>query len=348
VLLAASGFLVYLPEARKHGWLSLVPTSVLLRLSPHPSAEAARYDPATRTFVPDPMHAELARRDTVGSLTSDQWRYVLDQKGLLQYRRVWPRNMPLVLGIRPCAWIGNTFDTQIRIKHVATGKFFILEQHDGLAGICGHDVSREIPPWEGSNVDVEIGIYRPGKPVRVINCGSPQARRRGQVFDGRISLPIRGVDSIDEAVSPSCGAQLDRLMRSALRVEIRDIPGGGFWGPLPHARVSVFMNRSADPQLDQIAFGFAVEFLRADTQHVIDTTLIRPDIPWLTRTNAAPGESASGWGEASRAYATLSSSEARPYSLRVRGNAEMALRDWDKPSYWSGEFIVPLADVIKR
>ncbi len=36
------------------------------------------------------------------------------------------------------------------------------------------------------------------------------------------------------------------------------------------------------------------------------------------------------------------------WSVVIRGNPEMALRDWDRPCYWAGEFTVPLAEVLQR
>ena len=34
------------------------------------------------------------------------------------------------------------------------------------------------------------------------------------------------------------------------------------------------------------------------------------------------------------------------WTVRIRGNPDLALRDWDHNSYWAGEFTVPFADVV--
>lgn len=35
------------------------------------------------------------------------------------------------------------------------------------------------------------------------------------------------------------------------------------------------------------------------------------------------------------------------WSLRIRGDGEMALTDWDRDKYWAGEFTIPLEQTLK-
>src|SRR5262245_53839103 len=75
------------PKVRRDGWMSLVPTTVLLVLvTPGPDAVGS----PTLGVV----NAELRRRDAGSSLQSWQWEYLVRHK-CFQHRARWPRALPI-------------------------------------------------------------------------------------------------------------------------------------------------------------------------------------------------------------------------------------------------------------
>lgn len=67
------------PEVRRDGWLSIVPTEVLLRFSP-PAVELPPW--GASNWDKDPVIVELSRRRAHESLSPRQWKYVLETKNV--------------------------------------------------------------------------------------------------------------------------------------------------------------------------------------------------------------------------------------------------------------------------
>src|SRR5262249_13880843 len=58
------------------------------------------------SLAENPVYAELRRRGAAGSLCGWQWKYVIEQKGILRTRRKWPAAVPLHVCMRRPAWMG--------------------------------------------------------------------------------------------------------------------------------------------------------------------------------------------------------------------------------------------------
>jgi hypothetical protein len=91
-LLLGSAALAW-PAARARGPITLVPTFILVRLTPKVGTET-RFDPATSTFITSPIAKELRRRIDANQLAPSHWLTALKTAGVLHARTRWPKDVP--------------------------------------------------------------------------------------------------------------------------------------------------------------------------------------------------------------------------------------------------------------
>lgn len=104
VVLAMLGVACYLmPQVRRDGWLSLVPTDVLLRMAPQAGAESTLIGLSSTT---NPVVVELVRRHARAHLAPRQWRYILEHMGVIRSRAQWPIGASIVVDMTIPCWIG--------------------------------------------------------------------------------------------------------------------------------------------------------------------------------------------------------------------------------------------------
>jgi hypothetical protein len=148
---------------------------------------------------------------------------------------------------------------------------------------------------------------------------------------------------LDDAISPLRGPEIDAAMRSSLTLRVIA------QSPNPTQREFVSLHADLDrthhTSLASIAFGFRAEFLRDGD--VRETISLRPR-PGDRIVGSGPRPFANSYLTRIAAHELTTAETVSQWSLRVRGDPESALYDWDMPRYWAGEFTVPLAEVIER
>ena len=109
--------------------------------------------------------------------------------------------------------------------------------------------------------------------------------------------------------------------------------------------MTVAFNRERKTALRNTAFGFALDILRNES--VVETVRMPPQpVVWPSNGKAGTGGNVRTKIPSIREWNQQDSQDR--WTVRVRGDAEMALRDWNRDKYWAGEFTLPLDQVLRR
>lgn len=324
------------PKARRDGLMSLVPTSVLVVLSP--SLKTPIQSSVAAGQLRGMVLDELMRRRVGENLTGWQWRYVLENKGVLRVRERWPANLPLAVGFGPPHWL-RPWPNIYLSSRLPNGRQIVYG--DVKWGICGNAALGELQEraWQ------IIGTLPAGaRSVALdVKVHAPDTRRFGksEVWAGEIEMPIRAVATINEAIEPVNTEPLSGLVRQALAVAVHVYENSnGRTGS-----VALNFDRELHASLAEIAFGFSVDLIRDGETVGIAAICPASGVPyWGTELVQPDGDGSL----TALSEVTLSDpAELSRWTVRIRGDGEMALRDWDRDKYWAGEFTVPLRDVLK-
>ena len=99
-----------------------------------------------------------------------------------------------------------------------------------------------------------------------------------------------------------------------------------------------------DRALDEIAFGLSVDLARDDSTVHIARVPPSTEARYWPKSVSMSGDD---WIGVVDQGLMDDPEELSRWTLRIRGDGEMALRDWDRDKYWAGEFTVPLSDVLE-
>lgn len=149
------------------------------------------------------------------------------------------------------------------------------------------------------------------------------------VWRGQIALPIEFVPRIEDVLQLCRGAEIDALMGRAIHVAVCRYAHG-------IRVVEATIDRTLDPRLSDFALGLSLR-LTQEGRTLADAELV--DV----------------FGDGLCVFWIIGDGASRQWNpdetpgaiVHVRGNPEMALRDWDRNKCWVGEFSVPLQDLIK-
>ncbi len=196
-----------------------------------------------------------------------------------------------------------------------------------------------------------VGVVPPEAHEAVFDCtvregfGDPAHSRL--LWDGIAHLPLEVAPSVDDVMTPVRDSALTEAVRRALRMELLGSCERGL-GTEHHElgwRFSFGMRRAAEPALRDIAVGLRIDLMRNDES--LGTAMVLPQDffteygggrfvgVYVTRAD---------FDESFRRYTHSAdrSEEDKRWQMRVRGDGEAALTDWDRDKYWAGEFAVPL------
>ncbi len=202
---------------------------------------------------------------------------------MVHTRARWPQDIPLAICMRSPRWLGSCCEIQLtpllqEPNRATVGTLFPAH--------CGNAAMARV---EAELLQI-VGRQRPGESCAQFTCTVLQAPDcwRGQnegdlftIFDearavpswsGIISVPVRAVPRIEDAITPVAGPEVDALMRVALKVSIwlRSV------GSEEDAIISVDFDRNRYPLLESIAYGFTVEVRHHDS------TMAKVNVPPLT------------------------------------------------------------------
>jgi hypothetical protein len=142
-------------------------------------------------------------------------------------------------------------------------------------------------------------------------------------------ITVKGVETIDDAIAPIDSPIVARAVRENVNVSVLD-------GVL--IKVDVWDERPEE--LKEVALGLRVEVCHLSKPLAIARFWYSDDPScgtWLV-----PLE-----GDVEAVKAAVAGSS-KGWTCRIAGDGEMALRDLGRERYWSGEYSVPLADVVAR
>lgn len=318
-------------------WLGLMPNWVLLRIAPHVGDENWAFTSASTYY--HPTITELIDRDVAMSLDGDDWTRELARAGVIRTRRVWPAGEPLVIAIEKPAWADRS-DWEI---HLAADdqKKAILEDPGGDPSDSPQFYYLQLGVPSGGNEFVELTCItrtsaKPSYRLKDKTASPDTPVDPIRIEKATIRIPLTIAPTGVAVQQLASNSQIDALMKSVIRVRLF------LEQDEKRLTISLRYERSAAPELADVAYGFVVEVLRDD--HVVETI----DVPVLPGCAAFEdiGSARRLAADSLRFIESWSDEERRHWSLRVRGDARMALRDWDRGHYWGGEFVVPLEEVI--
>jgi hypothetical protein len=310
--------------------LSVVPTSVLIFVTP---ADADACPFAFSGGTPSAAEAELLRREAGGSLADWQWSYLARHR-FIRFRRVWPEQYPVAVYARIPPWVGlgslqvSMADSPVAMQegHWSGEEYQVLGAMPP-ATTCVQlrgAVSRWIETWQ-------------------VNVPQPLCTEYESPWSGTIRLPIRIVGDLHEAIQPLRGPAIDEAIRRALRLSASEVLRT--CGNAPRiAELTAELDRSMSVELAELAFGFSIDVICEErTVETVRLDVPPPDavVPRAIGADRHILHNVPVW-------VVAGGDRQGRWTLRVYGDAEMALRDWDKTKYWDGEFTVPLSEIVKR
>ncbi|TAJ17330.1 MAG: hypothetical protein EPO68_09705 [Planctomycetota bacterium] len=298
--------------------------------------------------VVDPASVELKRRlDSAVSLTDEQARAALLRSGALRLRTVWPANEPFTVSMRVPAWLRGR-GVNLLPTSTALRPAWVVSTSETLS--CGNPliaaamrarsqalgtlpVGRHRLEFEGRlGVGSTFDIFGPSsKPPEL---GFPR-------WQGRIAFDVEIVADIDIAIPCQSSPELDAAVRAACGVLV--------FGEGTEKFASFIVDDRAvdsDPRLRGIGLSLAAELLHDDRiVAAFDLLASTESRLYLTGTDRNP------FG-ASLPEVPASAGEARAdlsgWQLRVRGTNRDVLKLWAAKERWSGELVLPLAELIAR
>lgn len=348
LLIVAAGISLA-PKIRRDGWLSLAPTAALILLVPEVGRELS-IDGQGNIKI-HPIVEELERRDVAAASLSDwQWKFVLERKGILHTRPRWPETIPLMVCTRLPRWFynGDLIDGEIRMRpHLADGQevkatFIIGGCGNGVQGLYEREGCQRMGTvkWPARAVFVD-GIVA----LATFSWDEESVQRFYEqddipkLWSGTFRLPVEIVNSLEEAIEPAHDPELTELLKKAVQITIRFGKSG--YENAEDVFMWMRLDRSQHPRLDELAFGFRLDFLRAGE---LVESLPLPPMPALLE----PRPFARASLDRVHARDLTAPDAAQLWRVRLRGDGELALRDWDKPKFWAGELTFALSEVLRK
>jgi hypothetical protein len=375
LMLLAGHALRIAPEVRHRGWVAAVPTTVLILALPWleaPSVSEGRlyFNTERLPFSRTALCFELLDRYTRGSAPSWQSDWIMRRSvrlttwdgfgdgsdadaagwvlshaiylkgGLPQdvlpalldpiasdvvcMRERWPRATPLRIAIRDSRWHWISSPRRLVVEPVKPpGRRLERLLFD-----------QGIPPptWRDSTHD--LGLADLAAEILEFDVALIEEADSEDVvlWSKRITKSIELVDEIEQIIRPAPSSVVRSSMEKGTRIRVyRDYPGA--------RKYSVILDLTALDlsRPDDIAIGLRAEILHGD--QVMVQVCVWRGREWSTDFRKPIFMQ----GDAERVYSA--DLDDPLWILRIRGDAEVALRDFEHDSYWNGDVTLPLSEV---
>ncbi|MBI1380743.1 MAG: hypothetical protein GC161_06610 [Planctomycetaceae bacterium] len=304
----------------------------LVQQLPEP-ADEGRYDPTREEWVYHPAVTEFATRLARGDRPSDiEWLDALQRSDALRWREVWPVDVPWTVSMRLPYWLGHA---RIELHPRAEG-FEMAEVGTLDFPICGFS-SQYLEGLAAHQVlgEIRLGDQELGFDARVYWAYAPYvmyfplASETDSVTDweGRVTLPVRGVASLAEALPPASGPAVNAAVRRAVSVSVAN------------NNLRLVYSPDEDPILRGLGVALELE-VRQDGK-----LLERLDFGTLTSSSVLDGEADS------RAHQERAISPDLLPLLRARSALQLTARgwldpellfDWNSDRHFAGSFELSL------
>ena len=304
------------PTVRRHGWIALAPTTVLLMSVPS-AGKDTHWDAVVGGRVEHPISVELRRRGAADRLFAWQWRLYSRRSRVVRARDRWPTGTFMTIAVIEPAWATTSMAIQVAMQDGTV----LVNLAAGATRKRMYDL-RAVPAGTSLEMRWVLGSLRSSKRICV-------------------------VATIEESMQPLQGEGFDTLMTEALKVAVchSEMLVSPPPPPPPFNRLageqspiqwvtavctSVRLDRSVDPRLSDLADGLNIQLL-------CDGSVV-----WENRVWRPPSTGCLSYGP----HNLWAPDELDRWQFRVRADEETALEDLDHGSYWRGELTVPLAAVL--
>lgn len=304
----AVGYVVSVaPRVKQVGWSGAVPTTILIWWVTRSEPDAV-WDDQTRTMsTPSQLALELARRARNGQPWDWQWRWMLTRVELVRYRERWPAHRDWEISVGLPYWLQNIGSLKVTSP-----------LRDADVAPTSH-----MQPWSPGRLSPDTRVVQ-----LEVNVGT---------WSGKWPVPVEQVESVEQAITPVQGGEVDAAIRRSLDVAIVEDqnPATG-----TDFMIGARLFRSREPILSDVAVGLLVE-LRTDERLIQEWKLALLDNPfgdpvdWIRLRMPVPG-----WDSRDEV-------EMLRWTVRVRGDADVSLTDLKRAKYWAGEYTVPLRDFLR-
>ncbi len=305
-------------------------------------------------FELKPAAAEMKRRLEQGvHLASAQWRRALVETGALRIRRRWPVEHVFAVSMQDPAWDGVS---QIRLvpnlEGLAPAEVGLLYS-PGCGTLMGwmhqawlYQELGELPLGRYDlvfDVTIERGAesFSMGQQKNSAHPAPPP----GILWRGKLAFEVEVVETLDEAVPPVSSAEIDQAVRESLSLAFDT------WRDGPTAILVLDPNVENGSFLAGVGISLQVEVLHCgevqDELSLVANTYdpLASGNSVHDRRNQPIAFCARDSIPASLAYDLDAQKE---WSLRVRGTSHQVWKLWEAWSRWSGEFEVPIDELIRR
>lgn len=305
-------------------------TELIARVPPG-ATEVSRV-PSTGERVPHPVAAEIAARLVRGERPSDgEWAELLLRSGAVRYRETWPIDQPWVLSMRVPNWLGQaTVELESRSIHFRSAKAGTLEPP--FCGTCWMGMVSQADHQELGNV--RLGEQTVRFDARICWGPAPYANAfpnlpdpgEQVLWEGRITLPVRGVASLSDALPPAVGPDIDAAMRRAVTF----LPSDG--------TLRRVYSRQSEPLLRDVGVAIDVE-LRSDGV-VLERLEFLPSRDWGELFGHSQGASAMSAVSRRVSPETIALLRERgTWTIAVRGKQDPSLlTDWGANRHFAGSY----------
>lgn len=151
------------------------------------------------------------------------------------------------------------------------------------------------------------------------------------LWRGQLHPAVTIVPTLDDAIRPVRGAAIDAAMaRACYLVWWTEREWNEEW---PRVRIRIYFDRKSDPTLSGIATGFKADFYEGGV--FVESIRLYCVDPLIGTCE----------GEAHSVFERCFSTRLEDWRLRIQTDPELALRDWDRPEYWAGEFTILASDL---
>lgn len=335
VLIAAGVGTAIYPAIKRGGWWSFVPTRLLLALAP-PAGQEWVIGPDGMNVVPEPVFKELAKRLSSRPLSSNEWDCLIKHEGVIKTRRLWPKNVPLAIGMREPRWMPLPKIIRLQpqfdgAQHAECGVLMITGlSHTYRWNVQSYQTLGKAAPGT-SAIDARVTVLEPGRTTPI---------EEREIWSGLLRLPVTLVETMDEAIAPVRSPEVDAAVADAIslmaRVERDD-----------SSCIGIGIDRGKSALLGDMAFGVVIDILRDDL--VVETLQGGLIYDGSELFSAPPGFPK--WFAPARSLHGMANTlgdpnERKRWKIRVRGDGVASLRDWDRDRYWAGEMSFPMDSVI--
>jgi hypothetical protein len=330
--------IILAPGIRRNGWRSILPTTVIIFMLPRAGADH-QFDPVKLQWSTDGFAQEMAARVERGQVSSWQWSWALERTGVIRTRSRWPKDLPLRVGLYPAVWIAGS-ETTAEITTLNNAK---VRQESGLSwdGTFEHyhrasEQFQAVGMLPSNTRDLRLHVIVDGGR----SFGSIFSRKPQYHWSGPMTLHVRPVATPEEAITAVKGPSLDAAVKKALQVNVSTWNGSA--GPTPERNLAIYIDRTKAPELRGIALGLTVDLLKNGTLlHTLKFDELTDDgfTGSTMRAIATPDAFHTN---------TLDPADVPHWTIRIRGDAEASLREFDCEKYWAGQIDYPLKDVLTR